>query len=318
MGVAVHDSIAGGIWGLLIGDAVGVPYEFSKRLDRRDQEMIEMPPPVGLARSHPSAPPQAWSDDGAQALCLLASLLECDRLDLDDLGRRLQRWLESGYLAVAGVVFDVGVQTRSALLALRRGVPAERAGLSDEEHNGNGSLMRVLPLALWHRGSDAELVRGAARQSLVTHGHVRSQVCCALYCLWVRAALQGSDDPWADAAQRLRRLASGHRGWLVELETHIRPDLAPGGRGSGYVVDCLHSARLAAEEASFEGVIRKAISLGDDTDTTAAVAGGFAGVRHGLSGIPERWLAALAGREIAEPLVARLLQRCEDAGRREP
>jgi ADP-ribosylglycohydrolase len=75
-------------------------------------------------------------------------------------------------------------------------------------------------------------------------------------------------------------------------------------------VDCLNSARLAAREATFERVIRKAVSLGDDTDTTAAVAGGFAGVRHGLSEIPERWLAALSGRALAVPLIARLLDRC--------
>lgn len=244
------DAIAGGIRGLLIGDAAGVPYEFHRGLERCDPQVVEMPPPAGFPRSHPNAPPQAWSDDGAHALCLLASLLDCGRLDLDDLGRRLLRW-----------------------------------------------------------GSDAELVRDAGRQSLVTHGHVRSQVCCALYCLWVRAALRGADDPWVDAVQRLRDLASQEPAWASELDEHVHPEWEPHGRGSGYVVDCLHSARLAAGETNFEDVIRKAISLGDDTDTTAAVAGGFAGVRHGLSGIPERWRAALAGRAIAEPLVAGLLER---------
>jgi ADP-ribosylglycohydrolase len=240
---------------------------------------------------------------------LLASLLERGRLDLDDLGRRLLRWYESGYMAVDGVVFDVGVQTRAAFSALRRGVPAEDAGPSGEHQNGNGSLMRVLPLALWHRGSDAELVRDAARQSVVTHGHARSQICCALYCLWVRAALQDAGDPWAEATRRLREHAAEEPGWTAELDEHIRPESDLPGRGSGYVVDCLRSARLATREATFEAVIRRAISLGDDTDTTAAVAGGFAGVRHGLSGIPQRWLLALPERHVAEPLVAALLDR---------
>jgi ADP-ribosylglycohydrolase len=233
-------------------------------------------------------------------------------LDLDDFGHRLLRWFESGYMAVEGVVFDVGVQTRAAFSALRRGVPAEEAGPRGEHQNGNGSLMRVLPLALWHRGSDAELVRDAARQSVVTHGHLRSRICCALYCLWARATMQGADDPWAEGARRLRAYATKEPGWTAEIDEHIRPETELRGRGSGYVVDCLHSARFATREATFEDVIRKAISLGDDTDTTAAVAGGIAGVRHGLSGIPQRWLLALAERSLAEPLVASLLERWHD------
>jgi ADP-ribosyl-[dinitrogen reductase] hydrolase len=305
----VHDAVAGGMWGLLVGDALGVPYEFQTELDRLPPGMIDMPLPGGLARSHPAAPPQAWSDDGAHALCLLASLLDCGRLDLQDLGRRLVRWLDSGYMAVGGVVFDIGLQTHDALTALRRGVPADRAGPGGERHNGNGSLMRVLPLALWHRGSDEELVHDAARQSLVTHAHARAQVCCALYCLWVRAALRDAHEPWAQATRRLKELASDRPDWLFELDAHVRPEAEPSGSGSGYVVDCLNSARLAARETTFERVIRKAVSIGDDTDTTAAVAGGFAGVRHGLSGIPERWLVALSERSLAEPLIARLLER---------
>ena len=306
--MTLRDALAGGIWGLLVGDALGVPYEFQTGLHRLAPDLIEMPPPAHLARSHTGAPPRAWSDDGAQALCLLDSLLDRDGLDLDDLGRRLLRWFDSGYLAVSGVVFDVGIQTHRALSLLKQGVPAEAAGGAGEKENGNGSLMRVLPLALWHRGSDEELVRDAARQSLVTHAHARAQVCCALYCLWIRFTLRDAD-PWGDASRRLREIVGDRPDWTLELDEHIRPECEPSGTGSGYVVDCLHSARLAACEPTFERVVRRAVSLGDDTDTTAAVAGGVAGVRHGLSGIPDRWLVALSGRDLAEPLVARLLER---------
>lgn len=299
------DRIAGGIWGLLVGDAFGVPYEF-RSADQLRMVRIEMPPPPEFARSHPDAPPEAWSDDGAHALCLLASLLDCGRLDIDDLGQRLVRWLESGYMAVGGVVFDVGIQTRQALSALRAGVAANRAGVGGERNNGNGSLMRVLPLALWHRGSDEDLVKDAARQSLVTHAHLRSQVCCALYCLWVRAALASALDPWAEAERRLREVVGHDQPWSSELDEHVQPNTSPHGTGSGYVVDSLHSARLAAEEGTFEAVIRRAVALGNDTDTTAAIAGGYAGVRHGLSQIPGAWLQALPDRHLVEPLIARL------------
>src|SRR5690606_22757865 len=114
------------------------------------------------------------SDDGALALCLLDSLIACGRLDAEDLGARFVRWLDEGYLAVDARVFDVGIATRAALAAIARGVRADQAGPAAERSNGNGGLMRVLPLALWHRGTDAELVRDAHLQTRVTHGHPRS------------------------------------------------------------------------------------------------------------------------------------------------
>ncbi len=303
----IADQLLGGLYGLLIGDAVGVPYEFSSPSELPPLERIEMPPPAGFARAHPSAPAGAWSDDGAQALCLLASLLGQGELDLDDLGRRFVNWHDWGYLAVDDRVFDIGNQTARALDAIRYGTPAAEAGSREAHHNGNGALMRVLPLALWHTGPDAELAALAARQSIVTHGHPRSQVCCALYCLWARATLTRVNDAYAHAVTTLRALSLGDATFTHELEEHVRPDEPPRGKGSGYVVDCLHSARLALEEPSFERVVKRAISLGDDTDTTAAVAGGIAGLRHGSSGIPERWLRGLAGREIVDPLARALL-----------
>lgn len=299
-----HERLLGGLYGLLVGDAVGVPYEFHTPATLPPWEEIELTPPAEFRRAHTRAPAGAWSDDGAQALCLLASLLECRRLDADDLGRRFVAWRDTGYLAVDGVVFDVGVQTSTALAALRLGVPALRAGPSGERQNGNGSLMRVLPLALWHQGDDRELVRDAKLQSRITHGHPRSQLCCALYCLWARATLRGASDAWADATDTLRGLC-GDTEWGRELEEHVRPDAEATGTGSGYVVDCLHSARFALLEPTYERVVKRAISLGNDTDTTAAVAGGIAGLRHGLDGIPSRWLTALSGRDLLQPLVNR-------------
>jgi ADP-ribosylglycohydrolase len=168
--------------------------------------------------------------------------------------------------------------------------------------------MRVLPLALWHRGSDMELVDDAQRQSLPTHGHLRSQVCCALYCLWARRTLEGHPFPWPDAVNTLRAIYRGDTPEGAELEAHIRPDEAPSGTGSGYVVDCLHSVRWAMQGSSYEDVVRRAVSLGHDTDTTACVAGGIAGLKFGLEGIPLRWRAGLRGKELYEGLLAQLIQ----------
>ena len=170
------------------------------------------------------------------------------------------------------------------------------------------SLMRVLPLALWHRGDDAQVARDARLQSLVTHGHIRSQLCCALYCLCARRIWRQARDPWNEAVDALRRIVSEESSAIHELETRILGVGDERARGTGYVVDCLHSARMAMQRPTYEEVVRQAVRLGSDTDTTACVAGGLAGLRDGYAAIPQRWRDALREIAVAEDLVARLIE----------
>jgi ADP-ribosylglycohydrolase len=114
------------------------------------------------------------------------------------------------------------------------------------------------------------------------------------------------EDPWAEATEALRaQLAAGSEE-ADALESHVRPGEPARGRGSGYVIDTLHSARMVLEAGDYEAVVKHAVSLGDDTDTTACVAGGIAGLRSGAAGIPKRWLDALRGRDLVDPLLAKL------------
>jgi ADP-ribosylglycohydrolase len=305
---SLRDRLEGGLLGLLVGDALGVPYEFKNPSALPPLAGIEMTPPRGFRRTYPDVPPGTWSDDGAQALCLLASLLDAGRFDADDFGRKLVRWLDDGYLAVDGKVFDVGITSRQAIGAIAAGTPAAEAGDPGERANGNGSLMRTLPLALWHQGSDLELVRDALAQSRVTHAHPRSQLACALYCLWARRLIQATPDPWNDALYTLLGQTKQDPAARAELASQVVPPRMQKPTGTGYVVDCLHSARFALEQSTYEGVVKAAIALGNDTDTTACVAGGLAGVRDGVAAIPSRWREALRGRELFEPLLLGLLQ----------
>jgi len=300
------ERIAGGLIGLLVGDALGVPYEFHPASALPPTSQIEMTPPPGFSRSHPHVKPGTWSDDGAQALCLLASLQHGNYLDLDDFGRRLLNWCDLGYLAVGGHVFDVGITTSLALQRLRAGKPATHSGLSEESANGNGSLMRVLPLALWHRGPDADLVLYARHSSLPTHAHLRAQLCCALYCLWARRILEEAADPWDAAVETLRSIYVSGTPERAELEGPILGYQLHG--GSGYVVDSLHSARWAVQQGGYEDAVRAAISLGNDTDTTACVAGGIAGLLHGVQDIPQRWRDSLRDYDMAYEMLERLLR----------
>lgn len=302
------ERIRGGLLGLLVGDALGVPYEFHHPHDLPPLEQLEFNPPAGFHRAHAGVKPGTWSDDGAQALALLATLLNHRDFDPTDFAERLVDWYQRGYLAVDFEVFDVGIQTAQAIGRLKGGAKPLEAGSSLESANGNGSLMRVLPLALWHKGSDAELVELARRQSQVTHGHLRAQLCCALYCLWARQELLGNPNSWEAATQNLVNLYPTDSLERTEIAINIRPLGEYKPNGTGYVVDCLHSARWAvANSTSYEETVKRAVALGHDTDTTACVAGGIAGIRYSSQGIPSRWLEGLRGKELYTGLLERLI-----------
>lgn len=313
--------IESGLYGLLVGDALGVPYEFHDAAEIPPTEQIEFRPPPGFPRSHPNVAPGTWSDDGSQALCLFESLIEHPELDLVDFANRLLRWRDKGHLQAGGRVFDIGIQTERALARIKAGQPPHQSGGHTERENGNGSLMRVLPVALLHnqeRESDFDLIDKAMRQSLPTHAHPRSQLCCAHLVLWADGLRQkmNEDAAWNRAAQILARFAAGadnahkypsHSDDLAAECQRIRlpePDYSP--RGSGYVLDSLWSARWAMQGRPYEQAVKAAIQLGDDTDTTAAIAGGLAGIRDGLEAIPERWVSALRDRQVVELLLDRL------------
>ncbi|MFN8520148.1 MAG: ADP-ribosylglycohydrolase family protein [Chloroflexota bacterium] len=294
--------LAGAVWGHLVGDALGVPYEF------RDASAIGTVQ-WGATGSH-HQPPGTWSDDGALMLALLDSLLEAG-FDPEDQGRRARAWRERGAYAAGGTVFDIGNATRAALDTLAAGVPAVDAGPSGERDCGNGSLMRILPLALVERDvPDARLVDMAHLASRVTHGHPRCQVACALYSFVARRILAGARhraDAQADARAALRATyqrqgSGGHLAALDELEAW------PGRGGRGYVIDSLWSAWDAfAGATGYQDAVTRAVRYGADTDTTAAIAGGLAGAWFGVDDIPAEWRAGMRDPGIVRPLVDGLI-----------
>lgn len=304
------DKIAGGLYGLLIGDALGVPYEFNKPEDLPPYEAVEMTPPPGFQKTYPQIEAGTWSDDGAQALCLLDSLISQKTFSLEHFSDLLLSWYDKGEWAVENEVFDVGVQTGQALHAYKNGLSPEKCGLLNPESKGNGALMRVLPLALWH-SDPRSLVLDAHHQCLITHGHPCNQVCCALYCLTAKALLEDIPAPEAikKSVAELRQIYRDMPEHQQELEWSICPEQPWEGGGSGYVVDSLRSAfMLLLQTASYEESVKRAVLLGNDTDTTACITGGLTGIQYGLSGIPERWLLGLREREKVEKLLQQLFK----------
>ncbi|MGE0480975.1 MAG: ADP-ribosylglycohydrolase family protein [Phycisphaerae bacterium] len=279
------DAVRGALYGHLCGDALGVPYEFLEP----DDVPAEIAWSGGGAHRQPAG---TFSDDGALMLAAAASLLAREGFDADDFGRRCVRWLDEGELACGGTAFDAGGTTRGAIDRLRAGCPAEQAGPTDPARAGNGALMRIVPIALWTSRDPVETqIWIAMRASSVTHGAPASRVACAAYALLVRALLRDESPQHAltgawstlEAAPDVAH-NPGLRAALAELRAYQQRT------GSGFVFDCFWSAfdAFAAAE-DYVDAVRRAIRYGRDTDTTACVAGGLAGLGFGVAGIPREW-----------------------------
>jgi ADP-ribosylglycohydrolase len=243
-------------------------------------------------------------------LCTVESLL--DGFDTGHLGILFVRWLNEAYWTPWDEVFDVGGTTRQAINRLSQGIDPENAGLTGENSNGNGSLMRILPVALRYSASPVEdLLDYAHRASSLTHRHVRCQMACGFYCTMVAALLGGTEpkEAYLRAVHTTRahyeqppfseELPQFQRIYDEKLASLSESDI----RSSGYVIDTLESSIWClCNTASCEEAVLRAVNLGEDTDTTATVTGGLAGVHFGVGAIPENWLGQLARRADLEAL----------------
>jgi ADP-ribosylglycohydrolase len=313
-GPNVKDRILGGLWGAVVGDALGVPVEF---LDRADVQRN----PVTDLRGHGThnQPKGTWSDDSSLMLCTVDRLVR-HKFDTSDMGERFAQWAEGSLWTPWGKVFDIGGATSRALKRIRQGVPAEQSGGTDENSNGNGSLMRILPIALRFRGEAPErLLELAFRASAITHRHPRSQIACGFYCLVAAGLLQGQSARAAhqSAIQTLSPMFRS-KPWADErpyFDTALAPGLAtfPEQRigSGGHVVDTLTASLWCLlTSKDYRESVFKSVNLGGDTDTTGVAAGGLAGVCYGLQSVPERWRGLMARTKDLEILFEQFAALC--------
>lgn len=302
----MKNKLLGGLYGLLIGDACGVPYEFKRPGDiPADVPLDSMGVPMGYKRTYPKILPGTWSDDGAQALILLETLLQ-PKPSMDDFTDKLILWKDDGYMAVDNFRFDIGNQTNHYLTCHQHGY--DTGANIRAEGCGNGSLMRTLPVALVYDNEDT-IMHVSKIQSDVTHPQMVGVICCQLYNLVARNLLKGmaKNDAW-DGAIQIMTVVYKHSEFKDILDKVLVGEKQEP-MGSGYVVDALWSACYAFHAGrSYHEVISIAIRLGDDTDTTACIAGGLAGIYYGLNGIQESWRHHLRGQDVVKPLADKLIQ----------
>lgn len=291
---SLDQKIVGGLWGVLVADALGLPHQFKTASAIHDTITMEMAHEPSYPKAFPRIEYGTWSDDGALTLALTDSLANQKRLDLDHFAGNVRRWFEKGAFTVDGKAYDVGNTTSEACCRLVRGHPPEAAGIAEMSANGNGSLMRTLPLALWHQGTDTELYADACVQSSVTHRHDISKAACGVYCVAARAMMNGV--PTASA-------------WVQGLKlAHVELDIPKDPKGSGFVLDSLAYAIQASRSGkSYRDVVLGAIRLGADTDTTACIAGGIIAARDGDSVIPQEWFLSLRGFLQAQEVIGKFL-----------
>lgn len=284
-----------GIMGLVVGDALGVPVEFKKRDSYKITDM------TGYGTYN--QPPGTWSDDSSLTLATVDSMVKLERLDPADIMQNFFYWLNDGLFTPYGKVFDVGGGTMRAINRFANGKEIANCGGKTRMDNGNGALMRILPVAM--------LPDSRYKQTIIlsvahlTHAHFISDFGCIVYTAIVENLMNGMPKKEAvmygvqrfqEQIENISMLTDYSR--LPNIQRLKREEI----RSSGYVVDTLEAALWCfLNTNTYADCVLAAVNLGKDTDTVAAVAGGLAGIHYGCGGvkygIPDEWISQIARKD---------------------
>ncbi len=309
-----EDHIKSIIFGVAVGDALGVPVEFSSRERMVDNPLTDM---IGFGTYN--LPKGTWSDDSTMTFCLAETLLD-DEFDLKKLANRFINWVDWGYWTPYGELFDIGNTTKKSIDTLRTIDNPEKAGGSHESDNGNGSLMRILPLILDIGELPISLTYNKVKSvSSLTHSHERSVNACFYYLTFARYIILGHSKESSYQLTNATVINEFKERRITDKEFYEFKNILDGDlhnlpiskiRGSGYVIHSLEASLWCLLNAnSYEEAVLKAVNLGEDTDTTAAITGGISALCFGYNSIPVDWVESLAKKEEIERLVKRLISK---------
>ena len=304
--------------GHAVGDALGVPVEFCSRKALAAQRVSDM---VGWG-THP-VPAGTWSDDTSMVLATLDSL-KGDKIDLEEIMGNFALWVRENKYTATGTLFDIGGSCHAAIERYINGVrPATACGLDGEGANGNGSLMRILPMAMYLHAreyDEKEAIEIIHKTSALTHAHMRSKIACGIFAFIVWELM---DSPCEGSIlQGLVRAKNFYRqeceaklfderlfkrigrAFYIDEKAENLPMLTEDEiQSTGYVIDTLEAAVWCVLTTNdYKSCVLKAVNLGSDTDTVAAIAGSLAALLRGVDTIPEPWLTTLKSREYIEAL----------------
>jgi ADP-ribosyl-[dinitrogen reductase] hydrolase len=315
-----HKTIHSALFGIAIGDALGVPVEFKSREYLKVNPIVDM---IGDGSHH--QPAGTWSDDASLTFCLSETL--ATEFDLQNLANRFVNWYQYAYWTAHDNVFDVGNATSEAIHLLSQGINPILAGGTNELSNGNGSLMRILPIAFYVQNMPIkkrfEIIKDV---SSLTHAHIRSVLACFIYIEMALQIMQGKN-----ALEAYNSMKESVNNFLnlqaICSQTEIDKFYRVLGRhsnvdylilpiykyaeetiiSSGYVVSSLEASFWCLLTSNnYSETVLKAVNLGEDTDTIGAIAGGLAGLLYGFESIPKPWINTIAKEKEIENLCDRL------------
>lgn len=308
--------ILDGIIGLTVGDGLGVPVEF------KDRDSLIQNPVTGMkSYGTYNQPAGTWSDDTSMTLCLAESLIQC--LDYNNIMDKFMKWFNNGEYTPHGELFDIGNTTREALLRYNKGINALECGGKSEYDNGNGSLMRILPISFYIQSiygsyfkETEEVFNIIHNVSSLTHGHKRSMMACGIYISIALNLLGGSglESAIESGIYNAMEYYRGQDDFQLELnyftrleDRNFRNLPIEEIKSSGYVIDTLEATIWCLLNTDdYKSCVLKAVNLGNDTDTVGAVAGGLAGIVYGYKSIPNEWKQAIVNRKYIEDLCNKL------------
>ena len=309
MNITLRDRYRGCLLGLAVGDAIGTTIEFSP-----PGTFAPITDMVGGGPFHLAA--GQWTDDTSMALCMAASLIEKQRFDPKDQMDRYVRWYREGYMSCTGSCFDIGGTTARAL---RRYESDGNPFAGSLDGGGNGCLMRLAPAPMAYAADPMEAIRISGESARLTHGLPAAIAASQAFGGMIVSALSGDKKSDVLSKDKLEAMAGEFAdSWRLQHDLYevisgsYRTKEPPAIRGAGYVVKALEAALWAFDRGEdYADVVLRAANLGDDADTTAAIAGQLAGAFYGVQGIPERWLKKLAMREQIDEFAVRLFELAE-------
>ncbi len=318
-----YSGITNGMYGLIVGDALGVPVEF---MDRGEIEWREQGPVTGMEGGGTyNMPAGTWSDDSSMALATLDSIKKTGTIDLKDIMDRFVLWDYKGKYTPDGFTFDVGRTCDEAIIKYKKTGDVTTCGRTGENANGNGALMRILPVSVFWANKQMSVSRDVTESAIIsielvgalTHNHIRSGIACGIHYFITKNILMYKDklslnemiQKGIDEAFDYYSRKDGYNSELVHYEElseiqELRKYDSERIVGSGYVVESLIAAIWCIITTdTFKDCVLKAVNLGDDTDTTAAIAGGLAGLYYGHGAVPSEWCSEIKGKKVINNLI---------------
>lgn len=285
-----------GIIGLVIGDALGVPVEFKTKEYLQDHPVTDM-----MGHGTYNMPKGTWSDDSSMVLATMQSIVDQNNIDYESIMQEFSEFINNDKYTQY-YTFDYGNTTENAIKNFNNGKTALESGCDGEKDNGNGSLMRILPLA-FIKDVSYETIENV---SGLTHAHKRSKIACVLYIEIARSMLTNNLEIEEHISQSCAKIKQYYDNSeeLINFEKIFNNDL-DNVRSSGYVITTLECVlHCLVNTDNYRNAVLKAVNFGGDSDTAAAICGGLAGIYYGYDEIPIDWIESI-------PQIENILSLCE-------